>query len=125
MADVGYVPPLPRTDIPAPGENLLATLKLGVHTMRRGEYISDHDVKVANCVAHVLCGGKVTPGRRSASSICWIWSAKASSLSAAEKKTQERIAFTLEERKAAEELKGAAAIVSTANADCDAKRWTL
>ena len=25
--------------------------------MREGEYISDHDVKVANWVANVLCGG--------------------------------------------------------------------
>src|SRR5204862_2795600 len=29
----GYEPPVPRTDIPAPGENLLATLKMGVHLM--------------------------------------------------------------------------------------------
>ena len=54
-------PPLPRTDIPAPGENLLATLKLGVHMMRQGEFISDHDVKVANWVAYVLCGGASHP----------------------------------------------------------------
>ena len=57
MADAGYAAPLPRTDIPAPGENMLATLKLGVYMMRQAEYISDHDVKVANWVAHVLCGG--------------------------------------------------------------------
>ena len=37
-------------------------LKLGVHLMRQGEFISDHDVKVANWVAYVLCGGPVTPG---------------------------------------------------------------
>ena len=36
MAHAGYAAPLPRTDIPAPGENLLATLKLGVHMMRAG-----------------------------------------------------------------------------------------
>ena len=37
-----------RTDIPAPGENILATLKLGVHLMRQGEYISDHEVKIGD-----------------------------------------------------------------------------
>ena len=58
----GYAAPVPRTDIPAPGENMLASLKLGVHMMRQGEFISDHDVKVANWVAYVLCGGSVTPG---------------------------------------------------------------
>ena len=30
MADAGYAAPLPRADIPAPGESVLATLKLGV-----------------------------------------------------------------------------------------------
>jgi len=54
IAKSGYAPPVPRTDIPAPGENMLATLKLGVHMMRQGEFISDHDVKVANRVAYVL-----------------------------------------------------------------------
>ena len=60
------------------------TLKLGVHMMREGEFISDHDVKVANRVAHVLCGGKSRPERRSANSICWIWSGRHSSRCAGE-----------------------------------------
>jgi len=44
-----------------PGENVLATLKLGVHMMRQGEFISDHEVKIGNKVAEVLCGGAVSP----------------------------------------------------------------
>ena len=51
-----------RTDVAVPGENVLATLKLGVYLMREGEFISDHDVKVANWAAYALCGGKVSPG---------------------------------------------------------------
>ncbi len=39
----GYRAPVPRTDIPAPGESILATLKLGVHIMHEGEFISDHE----------------------------------------------------------------------------------
>src|SRR5208337_1079661 len=58
----GYQAATPRQDIPAPGESILATLKLGVHIMHEGEYISDHEVKIANKVAEVLCGGAVTPG---------------------------------------------------------------
>ena len=61
LAD-GYVAPVPAMGIMAPGENALATLKLAVWTMREGAFISEHDAKVANWVAHVLCGGKVTPG---------------------------------------------------------------
>ncbi|MGC1869720.1 MAG: 3-hydroxyacyl-CoA dehydrogenase NAD-binding domain-containing protein [Acidobacteriaceae bacterium] len=62
LADAGYVPPLPRTDISAPGEGMLANLKLGIHMMREAEFISDHDVKIARQLAHVLCGGAVIAG---------------------------------------------------------------
>src|SRR5207245_7673822 len=41
LVRTGYEPPMPRTDIPAPGENILAALKLGVHLMRQGEYITE------------------------------------------------------------------------------------
>ncbi len=53
----GYEPPLMRTDIPAPGENILALLKMGVHMMRQGEYITEYEVKLGNKIAEVLCGG--------------------------------------------------------------------
>ena len=62
LARGGFKPPVMKTDIPAPGENILATLKLGVHIMRQGGYISDHDQKIGNKVAEVLCGGAVHPG---------------------------------------------------------------
>jgi 3-hydroxyacyl-CoA dehydrogenase len=95
IASAGYAPPVPRTAIPAPGENLLATLKLGVHLMRQGEYISDHDVTVANRVAHVLCGGAVTPGTPVSEQYLLDLEREAFLSLAGEKKTQERIAFTL------------------------------
>ena len=95
IAGAGYSPPLLRTDIPAPGENILATLRLGVRMMREGEYISDHDVKVANRVAHVLCGGKVTPGTPVSEQYLLDLEREAFLSLAGEKKTQERIAHTL------------------------------
>ncbi len=95
MAHSGYAPPAPRTDIPAPGQNLLATLKLGVHMMRQGEFISDHDVKVANWVAHVLCGGNVTPGTPVSEQYLLDLEREAFLSLCGQKKTQERIAFTL------------------------------
>jgi 3-hydroxyacyl-CoA dehydrogenase len=90
-----YEPPQPRTDIPAPGENILAALKMGIHLMRQGEYITEYEVKIGTKVAEVLCGGNVTPGtpvneqyildleREGFKSLC------------GEKKTQERIQYTL------------------------------
>ena len=95
MASAGYAPPAPRADIPAPGESVLATFKLGVRMMREGEYISDHDVKVANKVAYVLCGGKVTPGTLVSEQYLLNLEREAFLSLAGEKKTQERIAFTL------------------------------
>jgi 3-hydroxyacyl-CoA dehydrogenase len=95
IADAGYSAPTPRTDIAAPGESVLATLKLAVWTMREGQYISDHDVKIANWVAYALCGGKVTPGTPVTEQYLLDLEREAFLSLCGEKKTQERIAFTL------------------------------
>src|SRR6185437_12080862 len=95
VADAGYTAPISRTDIPAPGESVLATLKLAVWTMREGQYISDHDVKVANWVAYALCGGNVTPGTPVSEQYLLDLEREAFLSLCGEKKTQERIAFTL------------------------------
>jgi 3-hydroxyacyl-CoA dehydrogenase len=95
LADAGYAPPAPRSDIPAPGENLRATFRTGVRMMREGAYISDHDVRVANAVAHVLCGGSVTPGTPVSEQYLLDLEREAFLSLCGEKKTQERIAFTL------------------------------
>jgi 3-hydroxyacyl-CoA dehydrogenase len=91
----GYEPPQPRQDIPAPGENILAALKLGVHLMRQGDYISDHEVKIATKVAEVLCGGAVTPGTPVSEQYILDLEREAFKSLCGEKKTQERIQFTL------------------------------
>jgi 3-hydroxyacyl-CoA dehydrogenase len=95
LAEAGYTAPTQRT-VAVPGDGVLPTLKLGIHLMRQAEYISDHDVKVATLVARILCGGSLTPGsivteqylldleRESFLSLC------------GERKTQERIAYTLQ-----------------------------
>ena len=91
----GYEPPQPRTDIPAPGENVLAALRLGVHIMRQGEYISDHEVKIATKVAEVLCGGNVTSGMPVSEQYILDLEREAFKSLCGEKKTQERIQYTL------------------------------
>jgi 3-hydroxyacyl-CoA dehydrogenase len=94
MVRAGYKPPVPRT-IPAPGENILATLKLGVHLMRQGEYITDHEVKIGNTVAEVLCGGRVSPGMPVGEQYILDLEREAFKSLAGERKTQERIQHTL------------------------------
>jgi 3-hydroxyacyl-CoA dehydrogenase len=95
LVEAGYTAPQPRADIPAPGENALATLKLAVWTMREGQYISDHDARIANWVAWILCGGKVTPGTLVSEQYLLDLEREAFLSLCGEKKTQERIAFTL------------------------------
>ncbi len=91
----GYEPPVPRSDIPAPGENLLATLKMGVHMMRQGDFITDYEVKLGAKIAEVLCGGNVTPGSLVSEQYILDLEREGFKSLCGEKKTQERIQYTL------------------------------
>jgi 3-hydroxyacyl-CoA dehydrogenase len=95
LAAAGYSAPVPRTFILAPGDTVEATLKLGVYMMREGGYISEHDVKVANHVAHILSGGGVTPGTLLSEQDILDLEREAFLSLCSEPKTQERILFTL------------------------------
>ena len=91
----GYEPPVPRTDMPAPGESILATLKMGVHLMHEGGYITDYEVKLAHKIATVLCGGNITPGTPISEQYVLDLEREAFKSLCGEKKTQERIQYTL------------------------------
>ena len=91
----GYEPPVMRTNIPAPGENILAALKMGVYLMRQGNFISDHEQKLGNKIAEVLCGGNITPGTPISEQYVLDLEREAFKSLCGEKKTQERIQFTL------------------------------
>ena len=95
LVRAGYEPPVPRTDIPAPGENLLATLKMGVHMMRQGDYITDYEVKLGAKIAEVLCGGNVTPGTPVTEQYILDLEREGFKSLCGEKRTQERIQYTL------------------------------
>ena len=95
LARAGYEPPVPRTDIPAPGENLLAALKMGVHLMRQGAFITDYEVKLGGRIAEVLCGGNITPGTPVSEQYLLDLEREGFKSLCGEKKTQERIQFTL------------------------------
>src|SRR6202050_1459772 len=95
MVRAGYEPPQPRTDIPAPGENTLAALKMGVHLMRQGDYITEYDVNLATKIAEVLCGENVTPGTPVSEQYILDLEREGFKSLCGEKKTQERIQYTL------------------------------
>jgi 3-hydroxyacyl-CoA dehydrogenase len=95
LARAGYEPPVPRTDLPAPGENLLAALKMGVYLMRQGDFITEYEVKLGGKIAEVLCGGNVTPGTPVSEQYILDLEREAFKSLCGEKKTQERIQYTL------------------------------
>ncbi len=63
--------------------------------MREGEYISDHDAKIATHVARVLTGGDVTPATALSEKVLLDMEREAFLSLCGEAKTVERIGFTL------------------------------
>jgi 3-hydroxyacyl-CoA dehydrogenase len=95
LAAAGYTAPQPRTQIPAPGAAALATLETGVFLMGEAGYASEHDQKVARWAAYILAGGRVTAGSLVSEQYLLDLELEAFLSLCGERKTQERIAFTL------------------------------
>jgi 3-hydroxyacyl-CoA dehydrogenase len=95
LAGSGYNPPQPRTRIPAPGTAALATLETGIFLMGEAGFASEHDQKVARWVAYILSGGRITPGTPVSEQYLLDLEREAFLSLCGERKTQERIAFTL------------------------------
>lgn len=60
MAAEGHRPPARGKNIYAIGERGLAAVRIALYGMRQGGYISEHDAKVGEHLARVLCGGNLT-----------------------------------------------------------------
>jgi 3-hydroxyacyl-CoA dehydrogenase len=95
LAQAGYIAPQPRTQIPAPGIAALAALETGAFLMGEAGYASEHDQKVAKWVAYILAGGRVTAGTLVTEQYLLDLEREAFLSLCGERKTQERIAFTL------------------------------
>jgi 3-hydroxyacyl-CoA dehydrogenase len=95
LAASGYVAPQPRTDILALGNPALATLKLGIHQMKRGGYISDHDALIGEKLARVLTGGDLNHETRVSEQYLLDLEREAFLSLAGTRKTQERLAAML------------------------------
>jgi 3-hydroxyacyl-CoA dehydrogenase len=95
LATAGYTAPVPRTQIPAPGLNSLGALETGIFLMGEAGYASEHDQRVARWVAYILCGGRITAGTPISEQYLLDLEREAFLSLCGERKTQERIAFTL------------------------------
>ncbi|MGH8763203.1 MAG: 3-hydroxyacyl-CoA dehydrogenase/enoyl-CoA hydratase family protein [Nitrosospira sp.] len=62
LAETGYRPPLKARNILVAGSTGIATIKGMLVNMREGNFISEHDYLIGTKIAHVMCGGDLTPG---------------------------------------------------------------
>jgi 3-hydroxyacyl-CoA dehydrogenase len=95
LAASGYVQPQQRTDILALGAPALATLKLGVHLMKRAGYISDHDALIGEKLARILTGGDLNHATRVSEQYLLDLEREAFLSLIGTRKTQDRIAHML------------------------------
>jgi 3-hydroxyacyl-CoA dehydrogenase len=62
MFEAGYAPPSHPTAIVAAGRTGIANCEMALVNMHAGQFISDHDYRVARAAAVALCGGEVETG---------------------------------------------------------------
>ncbi len=91
LADAGYVQKAQATNIKVQGKAGKAMFLAGVSGMRMGNYISDHDLKIAGKVAHVMCGGDLSYPQQVTERYLLDLEREAFLSLCAEKKTLERI----------------------------------
>lgn len=60
MAETGYTQPPKRTDVKVLGKQALGMFLVGTDAMQVGNYISEHDKKIANKLAYVMAGGDLS-----------------------------------------------------------------
>src|SRR5258707_9013951 len=95
LAASGYVQPQQRTDILALGNPALATLKLGIHQMKRAGFISDHDDLIGDKLARILTDFDLNHETRLSEQYLLDLEREAFLSLAGTRKTQERLAAML------------------------------
>lgn len=91
----GYVQPVQRTDILALGEAGQSAMKLALHMMSHGGFISDHDALIGKKLANVMSGGNLNHTSYVSEQYLIDLEREAFLSLCGERKTQERIAAML------------------------------
>lgn len=95
LAAAGYTQPQQRTDVLALGNAALSTIKLGIHQMKRGGFISDHDAVIGEKLARILTGGDLNHETRVSEQYLLDLEREAFLSLCGHRQTQERIAHML------------------------------
>ena len=99
MHDMGYTKPIPKRNIKVLGKQGLGMLYVGADSMLAGGYISEHDKKIANKIANVLCGGELSQATLVSEQYLLDLEREAFLSLCGEKKTLERIQYMLKNGK--------------------------
>jgi 3-hydroxyacyl-CoA dehydrogenase len=91
----GYVKPAPRTSIPVGGASLAAALKLGVHLAWRSGRASEHDALIGRTLARIFAGGDLPHATMVSEQHLLDLEREAFLSLLGERKTLERIQYTL------------------------------
>ena len=91
----GYVQPVPRDDVYVMGEAGQAAMKLALHMMKRGAFISDHDELIGKKLGNIMTGGSMNHGATVSEQYLLDLEREAFISLCGERKTQERIAAML------------------------------
>jgi len=94
-----YTMPIPRTDITVLGRQGLASLYAFANEFRLGGFGSDHDIKIVQKLAWVLCGGDLTGTQQVTEQYLLDIEREAFLSLCGEQKTMERIQYMLENNK--------------------------
>ena len=92
----GYTMPKQREDIKVQGRTGMALFMAGVNGMKMGRYISEHDQKIAEKLAYVMCGGDLSYPQEVSEQYLLDLEREAFLSLLAEKKTLERIQSVLQ-----------------------------
>jgi len=60
LADAGYTQPKQRKDIKVLGKSALGMFYAGANSMVSGKYMSEHDRKISEKLAYIMCGGDLS-----------------------------------------------------------------
>ncbi|HPB52307.1 MAG TPA: 3-hydroxyacyl-CoA dehydrogenase NAD-binding domain-containing protein [Saprospiraceae bacterium] len=94
-----YVPPIERDDILVLGRTGLGALYAAAHSLKLGNYASDHDILIAKKIAYVLCGGDLSSPQNVSEQYLLDIEREAFLSLCGEQKTLERISHMLEKGK--------------------------
>ncbi len=92
---LGFVAPTPRSDVYVMGESGEAAMKLALHMMKQGGFISDHDQLIGKKLAHIMSGGSINHSASVSEQYLLDLEREAFVSLCGERKTQERIAAML------------------------------